>query len=150
MARGKKEILEQDEVVKKFMEAPINLQEEKPQEATDTVVLSNKRKLKILPTKLKYFKSGDYGVHRVIKEIGVAELLNYSDGMDLVCRFLSAVFDKPYTVEEIKNEENGEYNTKNVFDAYVMNLVDDELNIKDLMSIVDISLKVNGIETENF
>jgi hypothetical protein len=152
MAKGTKEKQQatQEDIIKKFSEAPISLPTEEPkEEMTDTIVISNKRKLKLAPTKLRYFKTGDYGMYKLIEQIGVADILGYSDGFDIICKFLSAVFDKPYKIEDVK-DENGEYTQVNKYDEYIVTLVDEELNIKDLESVVKCSLFVNGIKSENF
>lgn len=152
MAKGtkEKEQVTQEDIIKKFTEAPLPIPtEEVKEEITDTVVLSNKRKLKLAPTKLRYFKTGDYGMYKLIEQIGVADILGYSDGFDIICKFLSAVFDKPYKIEDVK-DENGEYTQINKYDEYIVTLVDEELNIKDLESVVKCSLFVNGIKSENF
>lgn len=152
MAKGtkEKEQVTQEDIIKKFTEAPLPIPtEEVKEEITDTVVLSNKRKLKLAPTKLRYFKTGDYGMYKLIEQIGVADILGYSDGFDIICKFLSAVFDKPYKIEDVK-DENGEYTQVNKYDEYIVTLVDEELNIKDLESVVKCSLFVNGIKSENF
>ena len=114
MAKGtkEKEQVTQEDIIKKFTEAPLPIPtEEVKEEITDTVVLSNKRKLKLAPTKLRYFKTGDYGMYKLIEQIGVADILGYSDGFDIICKFLSAVFDKPYKIEDVK-DENGEYTAR--------------------------------------
>lgn len=152
MAKGtkEKEQVTHEDIIKKFTEAPLPIPtEEVKEEITDTVVLSNKRKLKLAPTKLRYFKTGDYGMYKLIEQIGVADILGYSDGFDIICKFLSAVFDKPYKIEDVK-DENGEYTQINKYDEYIVTLVDEELNIKDLESVVKCSLFVNGIKSENF
>lgn len=150
MAKVKKE-MDKESVIEQFMAAPITpvVEETKEDTPKDVVVLSNKRKLKINPTKLKYFKSGDYNVYRIILDLGVSQVLSYSDGFDLISKFLSAVFDKPYKTEEVKGE-NDEYTTVTTYDEYITILVDDELNVNDLVNIINASLSVNGIEKENF
>lgn len=150
MAKAKKEMDTKDEVIQKFMDIPVAAPAEKePETPKDTVILTNKRKLKINPTKLKYFKTGDYNIYHIIDELGVSKVLGYSDGFDLISKFLSAVFDKPYKTEEVKGED-GEYTTVTTYDEYITTLIDDELNINDLTAIINASLAVNGIEKENF
>lgn len=119
-----------------------------PQENENKIKLSNNRVLEIKPTKIKYFKNGDYNVYRIIKKIGVAPILQYSDGLELIYIFMSAVFDKPYKKQEEKDED-GNYKNSYEFDEYILEMVDDELTIAEVNKIIEVSLKVNGIE-ENF
>ena len=109
------------------------------------IKLSNNRELEIKPVKLKYFKNGDFGVYQTIQAMGIGNILQYSDGFDLIYIFLSAVFDKPYKKIETK-DENGNYTNSYEFDQYIYELVDDELSVNELENIIEAALKVNGIE----
>lgn len=139
---GKK--LSNEEILAKMEET----QKAMPKEDDNTITLSNNRILEIKPTKIKYFKNGDYNVYRVIKSVGVAPILQYSDGLELIYIFMSAVFDKPYKKQEEKDED-GNYKNSYEFDDYILEMVDDELTVSEVSKIIEVSLKVNGIK-ENF
>ena len=141
---GKK--LSQEEIMAKMEQAKKEAPKEKQND--NVIKLSNNRVLEIKPTKIKYFKNGDYNVYRVIKKIGVANLLQYADGLELIYIFMTAVFDKPYKKIETK-DENGNYTNSYEFDEYILEMVDDELTVDEVNKIIETSLKVNGIQ-ENF
>ena len=48
-----------------------------------------------------------------------------------------------------EKDEDGNYKNSYEFDKYILEMVDDELTIAEVNKIIEVSLKVNGIE-ENF
>ncbi len=81
----------------------------------------------IKPTKIKYFKTGDYNNFMIIKTIGISELIKFDDGESVLNKYLTAVFDKEPTVEFMDN-----VTTQNIVD------------------IINIANKMNGIKDEDF
>lgn len=155
MNEKKGETMSKEQIIKDFMKKPINKEAKNNQtnetETTNIVTLPNGLKLKINPTKLKYFKSGDFATCSLIKTLGVSVLITkYADGYEVLCRYLSAIFDKPYTKIQRKNEETEQYSTECVFDEYITNLLDNELSMIDIENIIDTAFKVNHIKAEDF
>lgn len=109
------------------------------------IVLSNKKKLEIKQTKLKYFSSGDYAFYLLFKEHGAHKIILMEDGREVALRFLSAVLDKPYTAEQVKDDKD-EYHTEYHFDPEVEKLYDEEMTLSEFNKIVDLSLEVNEID----
>lgn len=163
MSEKANQSLTQEEIVKKFMEKPAVVSKVKPSKKADNneskqledinnvVVLPNGYKIKINPTKLKYFKNGDFATCSLIKSLGLITLITkYVDGYDVLGRFLSAVFDKPYKEEQYLHEGSTNYESKFVFDEYITNLIDNELSPVDIENIIETSLKVNHLDAESF
>lgn len=149
--------LSQQDIVNNFMNKPMkttqkseNNEPKKLDDINNVVVLPNGYKLTIYPSKLKYFKSGDFHCCRLIKTLGLIPLITtYADGYDVLGRFLSAVFDKPYEQEQIKQDDD-KFESKLVFNPYITNLIDNDLSPVDIENIIDISLKVSHIDEASF
>lgn len=83
--------------------------------------------IKIKPTKIKYFKSGDYNNFMIIKTIGITELLRYDDGDTILGKYLTAVFDKEPEKELLEN-----------------------LTTQNVLDIISIANRLNGIKDDDF
>lgn len=157
MAREKKENapVTEEELIKRFTNVKPgqeriqkNIKQDEPE--NNTLTLHNGLNLTIKPTKLKYFRDGDYILYKLFENYTTNELLNYSDGYTTLCRFLSAVFDKPYTILQVKNETTEEYASEYVFDQSIKQLVDEDLALYEIDLIIQKSLRINKINDENF
>lgn len=138
-------------IEEEFLNTPVIVPDKVESEKTepaDELVLSNKRRLKIKPTKIKYFKNNDISIYRIIQAVGAATSVGMSNGFDSLCMFLSAVFDKPFISEQVKDDITGEYSTKIVFDSFIEDLMDD-LTAVDVDNLVKVFCAVNEIK-ENF
>lgn len=132
-----------EELMQKAKETTKEANKQKTPE--NEIHMSNNRVLTINPTKIKYFVNGDFNTYRIIDQIGIANLLEFSDGVDLLSLFLSAVFDKKYEVVQEKGEDENYIKTY-VFDEWVTELLTDELTVGEMQQIIDAALKVNGVE----
>lgn len=142
------ELKDKVEKIKKKSDNVTNAAKIVPVNAPDIFQMDNGKKLQIKSVKLKYLVDGSFNLYSVIDNIGVAELLKYSDGMDVLCKFLSAVFDKPYTAEQIKHDDDT-YTEKFVYSDFVISIVD-ELTINDISNLIGVVKKVNGITEDSF
>ena len=124
MAKGDIKVEKKDTIKTLFKEYELLLptgEHEKNGEA----ILAKKE---ILPTKLKYMVGNkDYMIYQLLEQIGVFELLSYSDGHDLIKTFLISVFN---------NKE------------YVESIIDD-LDVDMIVDIVQVSKKRNKIKEED-
>ncbi len=116
---------------------------------SNVLVLSNGKKLTIRPTKLKYFKTGDFNMYRVFEKYGLQDTIIESNGV-FTKQFLSAVLDKPYTKKDVKTEDKNEnddyiYLESYEFDKEIDLLFDEEMTLVEFEKLVEIALKVNGI-----
>jgi len=84
--------------------------------------------IKLKPTKLKYFKNGNYNNFMLIKSMGISELLRYDEGEDVVLDFLQAALDTDK--KEI---------------TYF-----DEMTTKQVLDLVDKLNKINNIKESDF
>lgn len=148
--------LSPDEIIANFTKAkiepktePIEQAEKTPTQPSNLVTLDNKRKLEIKSVKIKYFITGDFTIYKLLQDLGVSEVIRYTDGIILLSKFLSAVFNKPYKTEQIKISDE-EYKDSITFDEFVTQLVEEELTIIDIENIIETTLRVNNIKTENF
>ncbi len=127
----------------------------KSKENTNTksvVILSNNRELLIKPTKLKYFTSGDYALYQFFEKHGLEHIIIAPEGKILALRFLSSVFDKAFSSEQVETKlDNGEsrYETKYEFDEELEKIYDEELNLDEFKKIISVSKDVNGISEKN-
>lgn len=53
----------------------------------------NKRVLYIHPIKMKYIKDNFYNIYLCVNKFGLMRLLEFSDGSEILNKFLNAVFD---------------------------------------------------------
>ncbi|MDK2801727.1 MAG: hypothetical protein PWQ70_3346 [Clostridiales bacterium] len=94
----------------------------------DNEVLINGKKREILGTKIKYLKNGYFNAYKIINDIGIVELFNYSDGEELIKNFLISVFD----------------------DENYVNSVFEDLDVETIENIIEVVKKVNKIKEEDF
>ena len=148
----------EEQLIEAFSKVPMSnkptateLKQESKNENTmsdNVFVLSNGRKLELKPTKLKYFKSGDFGIYKLIQDKTAAGLLEYMDGFELIYKFLSALFDKPYHEDQVKNEDET-YSSTIVFDPEITDMVENEMTVFEIDELIKAALKVNKIDLGN-
>ena len=115
----------------------------------DSVTLTNGRVIPMKSVRIKYLRNGDFGIYRSIEYIGFYEFMEYEEFSELLNKFLSAVFDKPYTSIEEKQQDES-YVTLLKFDPFILELTQDQLTVEDLVNIIETAKKVNRIKNENF
>lgn len=112
------------------------------------VILTNNRSLQIKSTKIKYFRGGEFGMYKLVKQIGLVEFLHFKDSDQALGLFLSAVLDKPYERKQVKQEDDT-YEEELQFDPLVTELLD-EMTIADIENVINAALRVNKIDPLNF
>lgn len=94
----------------------------------DEIFIEGKGLIKLKPTKLKHFKSGDYNNFMVIKSLGVNGLFQYPDGDDVIKKFISAALD---------------------IDVSQINFID-EMTTTTLLELIDKMNKINEVKETDF
>jgi hypothetical protein len=102
---------------------------ERPTELKDDeIFIDGQGVIKLKPTKLKYFKDNSYNNYTLIKQMGVSEVLKYSDGEDIIKKFLGASFDIDYKTIDYM----------------------DDMDVKTLMDMIDKMNAINEIKETDF
>lgn len=104
---------------------------------------SNGLKATIEATKGKYFRNKDYLFWRYVHTYGLDELLLTSEIP--VLRLLSAILDKPYKVNTIKDDDTGKFTEEFKFDKSVERILD-ECTYPEIESLIYGSLELNNID----
>jgi len=90
----------------------------------ETEILINEKVYEIKPIKMKYIKVGFQDKYYTMRQDGLIKIMRYSDYESFLQDFLTAVFDS----EEIATE------------------LFDEVDVKNIKEILDITKKLNDIE----
>lgn len=107
-----------------------NIQVVKPVHLKENeVLLPNGKILTIKPTRIKYLKNGWFQVYRLVENMGLVKLLQFSDGEELLKNYFKAITDDhSELLEEIY----------------------DDLSLEDISNIIQVSKRINGIKDEDF
>jgi len=92
----------------------------------DQIQLSNERVYNVVPLKVKYMLLNVYNDYMNIKKLGFVRLMGFSDGNDVVTRFLTASFDSEKLAKEVLPE----------------------LLAKDMTKILEITQRINELQEE--
>lgn len=89
-------------------------------------VLIGEKVYQVKMAKMKYIKTGFYNTYLLMKTHGLLKIFKFSDGEKVLANFLTAIFDS----EEIAKEAM------------------ENLDIKSMKELLDITKKINEIEDE--
>ena len=82
----------------------------------------------VVSVKMKYMKNGFYNNYMLLKEHGVMKLCHFADGNEISLNFLTAVFNSEELAKEL--------------------IEGDDLDVKLMNEIIEITKKLNEIEDE--